>query len=143
MTSRKWPRVLNAGSPSPISTGSRSAMSLKPSRLNPSRVNYNMKTVFSAMRPTGKLHLGHLLGALRNWVDLQDKAQCIYSIADWHALMSEYEQSRKVRGHVVDMVLDWLACGIDPDKSIVYMQSDVPEHLELQMVLACLTPLGW
>jgi len=101
------------------------------------------KTVFSAMRPTGKLHLGHLLGALRNWVDLQDKAQCIYSIADWHALMSEYEQSRQVQGHITDMTLDWLACGIDPDKSIVYLQSDVPEHLELQMVLACLTPLGW
>ena len=95
------------------------------------------------MRPTGKLHLGHLLGALQNWVDLQDKARCVYSIADWHALMGEYEQSRDIRGYITDMALDWIACGIDPDKSIVYVQSDVPEHLELQMMLACLTPLGW
>ena len=100
-------------------------------------------TVFSAMRPTGKLHLGHLLGALRNWVQLQQDRQCIYSIADWHALMGEYEKPADIRGYVLDMALDWLACGIDPDKSIVYVQSDVPQHLELQMVLACLTPLGW
>ena len=95
------------------------------------------------MRPTGKLHLGHLLGALKNWVDLQDKARCVYSIADWHALMGEYEQSHEIRGYITDMALDWVACGIDPDKSIIYVQSDVPEHLELQMMLACLTPLGW
>ena len=102
-----------------------------------------MKIVFSAMRPTGKLHLGHLLGALNNWVELQKTARCVYSIADWHALMGEYEQSHDIRAHIKDMVLDWLACGIDPDKSIVYLQSDVPEHLELQMFLSCLTPLGW
>jgi tryptophanyl-tRNA synthetase len=101
------------------------------------------KTVFSAMRPTGKLHLGHLLGALNNWVALQKEYQCIFSIADWHALMSEYENSRELRGFGIDMVIDWIACGIDPERSIIYLQSDVPEHLELQMFLSCLTPLGW
>jgi len=95
------------------------------------------------MRPTGKLHLGHLLGALKNWVSLQETYQCIFSIADWHALMSEYENSKELRGYGIDMAIDWIACGIDPDKAILYLQSDVPEHLELQMFLSCLTPLGW
>ncbi len=95
------------------------------------------------MRPTGKLHLGHLLGALRNWVALQDSYQCIFSIADWHALMSEYENSGPLRAYGVDMAMDWIACGIDPQKAVLYLQSDVPEHLELQMFLSCLTPLGW
>src|ERR1700679_2655049 len=101
------------------------------------------KKVFSAMRPTGKLHLGHLLGALKNWVALQEDYQCIFSIADWHALMSEYENSKDLKGYGIDMAIDWMACGIDPQKSILYRQSDVPEHLELQMFLSCLTPLGW
>ncbi len=95
------------------------------------------------MRPTGKLHLGHLLGALKNWTALQESYQCIFSIADWHALMSEYENSKDLRGYGIDMAIDWIACGIDPEKSILYLQSDVPEHLELQMFLSCLTPLGW
>ncbi len=101
------------------------------------------KTVFSAMRPTGKLHLGHLVGALDNWLGLQEKHSCIFSIADWHALMGEYEQSGEISENIVDMALDWMACGIDPEKSILFVQSHVPEHLELQMVLACITPLGW
>jgi tryptophanyl-tRNA synthetase len=101
------------------------------------------KKVFSAMRPTGKLHLGHLVGTLKNWVSLQKSFQCIFSIADWHALMSEYENSKELRGYGTDMVIDWIACGIDPDQSILYLQSDVVEHLELQMFLSCLTPLGW
>ena len=95
------------------------------------------------MRPTGKLHLGHLLGALKNWAVLQENYQCIFSIADWHALMSEYENSHELRGYGIDMAIDWIACGIDPQKAILYLQSDVPEHLELQMFLSCLTPLGW
>ena len=95
------------------------------------------------MRPTGKLHLGHLVGALDNWLELQEKHSCIFSIADWHALMGEYEQSEGIAENIVDMALDWLACGIDPEKSIIFVQSHVPEHLELQMILACLTPLGW
>ena len=99
--------------------------------------------VFSAMRPTGKLHLGHLVGALQNWIDLQEKNFCIFSIVDWHALMGEYEQSKAITENIVEMATDWLACGIDPNKSIIFVQSQVPEHLELQMILSCLTPLGW
>lgn len=101
------------------------------------------KTVFSAMRPTGKLHLGHLVGALDNWLELQEKHSCIFAIVDWHALMGEYEQSTEIAGNIVDMALDWMAYGIDPEKSILFVQSHVPEHLELQMILACITPLGW
>ncbi len=101
------------------------------------------KIVFSGMRPTGKLHLGHLVGALDNWVNLQKTHSCIFSIVDWHALMGEYEQSKGIRENVIDMAIDWMACGIDPEKSTLFIQSDVPEHLELQMVLSCLTPLGW
>ncbi|MBF0532405.1 MAG: tryptophan--tRNA ligase [Candidatus Omnitrophica bacterium] len=99
--------------------------------------------VFSGMRPTGKLHLGHLVGALKNWVPLQDTHSCVYSIVDWHALMGEYEQSKAITSNVYEMALDWLACGLDPDKSVIFVQSDVPEHLELQMVFSCITPLGW
>lgn len=95
------------------------------------------------MRPTGKLHLGHLVGALHNWIELQKSHQCIFSIVDWHALMGEYEQSQNIRANVIDMAIDWLACGIDPKESIIYVQSAVPEHLELQMIFSCITPLGW
>lgn len=102
-----------------------------------------INTVFSGMRPTGKLHLGHLVGALDSWVKLQKTHRCVFSIVDWHALMGEYENSAHIKDYVLDMALDWFACGIDPEQSIVFVQSDVPEHLELQMVLSCLTPLGW
>lgn len=101
------------------------------------------KIVFSAMRPTGKLHLGHLVGALQNWLELQEEHNCIFGIVDWHALMGEYEQSAEIVDNTLDMAIDWLACGIDPKKSILFVQSHVPEHLELQMILSCLTPLGW
>ena len=101
------------------------------------------KTVFSGMRPTGKLHLGHLLGALKNWLELQDKHKCIFSIVDWHALMGEYEHSQEIPNYIMEMAIDWMACGIDPEKSILFVQSQVPEHLELQMILSCITPLGW
>ncbi len=101
------------------------------------------KVVFSGMRPTGKLHLGHLVGALTNWIELQKTHQCIFSIVDWHALMGEYEQSGDINQNIIDMAIDWIACGIDPDKSILYVQSHVPEHLELFMIFSCLTPLGW
>ncbi|MCA9409271.1 MAG: tryptophan--tRNA ligase, partial [Candidatus Omnitrophica bacterium] len=101
------------------------------------------KTVFSAMRPTGKLHLGHLVGALHNWLDFQENYRCIFSIVDWHALMGEYEQSKDIHENILEMAIDWLACGIDPKKSIIFIQSHVPQHLELAMIFACLTPLGW
>ena len=101
------------------------------------------KVVFSAMRPTGKLHLGHLVGALHNWIELQENHFCIFGIVDWHALMGEYEQSDEIAENVIEMAIDWLACGIDPDKSILFVQSQVPQHLELCMILSCITPLGW
>ncbi len=101
------------------------------------------KKVFSAMRPTGKLHLGHLVGALHNWIELQKENDCIFSIVDWHALMGEYQDSQKISEYVIEMAVDWLACGINPGKSIIFVQSQVPEHLELQMILSCITPLGW
>lgn len=101
------------------------------------------KYIFSGMRPTGRLHLGHLVGALQNWVRLQDEYSCVFGIVDWHALMGEYEYSDAIRKNILEMAKDWLACGIDPKKSIVFVQSHVPQHLELYMVLSCLTPLGW
>jgi len=103
----------------------------------------NKKKVYSAMRPTGKLHLGHLVGALDNWLKFQEEYDCVFGVADWHALMGEYENSKVITGNTVDMVVDWLACGLDPDRVILYVQSQVPEHLELQMIFSCLTPLGW
>jgi len=99
--------------------------------------------ILSGMRPTGKLHLGHLVGALDNWVKLQDSYECFFMIADWHALMSEYESPSVILESIQDNLVDWLAAGIDPEKSIIFIQSEVPQHLELYMVLSCLTPLGW
>jgi tryptophanyl-tRNA synthetase len=101
------------------------------------------QTVFSAMRPTGKLHLGHLVGALDKWVELQKKNDCIFGIVDWHALMGEYEQSEAIGENIVEMAIDWIAAGIDPEKSTLFVQSHVPQHLELAMILSCITPLGW
>jgi len=101
------------------------------------------KRILSGMRPTGKLHLGHLVGALNNWVRLQDKYNCLFMVADWHALMSEYESAKATQDYAFDNVVDWIACGIDPKKSVIFVQSDVKEHLELDMIFSCITPLGW
>jgi len=101
------------------------------------------KRVFSGMRPTGRLHLGHLVGALSNWSRLQDQYDCIFSVADWHALMGEYENASRMTEYSFEMVLDWLACGIDPKRAVIFIQSQVPAHLELHMIFSCLTPLGW
>lgn len=95
------------------------------------------------MRPTGRLHLGHLVGALNNWVRLQEEYECFFMAADWHALMSEYENSKIIEEMVFDNVADWLACGVDPERAVIFVQSQVPEHLELHMVFSVLTPLGW
>ena len=95
------------------------------------------------MRPTGQLHLGHLVGALTNWKRLQDQYDCFFMVADWHALMSEYEHPDKLRESVLDNVTDWLAAGIDPARSVIFRQSDVPEHAELYTMLSIITPLGW
>ncbi|MFA5092677.1 MAG: tryptophan--tRNA ligase [Candidatus Omnitrophota bacterium] len=100
------------------------------------------KRILSGMRPTGKLHLGHLVGALTNWSKLQDEYDCFFMIADWHALMSEYENPIDLKANMLDNVLDWLACGIDPKKSTIFVQSHVPQHLELYFILSLITPLG-
>lgn len=95
------------------------------------------------MRPTGRLHLGHLVGALNNWIKLQEEFECFFMVADWHALMSEYENPSDIRKNSIEIVKDWVSCGIDPRKSVVFVQSMIPEHLELAMVFGLLTPLGW
>ncbi|MDD5097480.1 MAG: tryptophan--tRNA ligase [Candidatus Omnitrophica bacterium] len=100
------------------------------------------KIILSGMRPTGKLHLGHLVGALDNWVKLQDDYDCFFMVADWHALMSEYEHPDNLKANTLDNVIDWLSCGIDPDKSTIFIQSQVPEHLELYFILSLVTSLG-
>jgi len=100
------------------------------------------KRILSGMRPTGKLHLGHLVGALDNWIKLQDEYECFFMVADWHALMSEYENTQGLLDNTIDNVVDWLACGIDPKKSTIFIQSHVPEHLELFMIFSIITPLG-
>ena len=99
--------------------------------------------ILSGMRPTGQLHLGHLVGALSNWKRLQTEYECFFMVADYHALMSEYEHPERIRQASVDNVLDWLACGIDPARSVIFRQSDVPEHTELFVLLSIVTPLGW
>lgn len=95
------------------------------------------------MRPTGSLHLGHYHGALKNWVRLQDEHDCFYFVADWHALTTHYEEREVIEKTVYDMVIDWLAAGLDPEKSTIFIQSRLPEHAELFTLLAMGTPLGW
>lgn len=102
-----------------------------------------MDRVLSGMRPTGALHLGHLLGALENWKKLQESHECFFMVADLHALMSEYENPAAIKQNSIDMVTDWIAAGIDPNKSVIFVQSQVPEHAELALILGMLTPLGW
>lgn len=99
--------------------------------------------ILSGMRPTGPLHLGHWVGALHNWVKLQEEYDCFFMVADWHALMSEYENPARIGEWSRRMVQDWIAAGVDPDRSVLFRQSDVPEHLELYMVFSILAPLGW
>ncbi len=99
--------------------------------------------VLSGMRPTGGLHIGHFHGALKNWVRLQDEHPCFFFVADWHALTTHYETPEEIEASVWDMLVDWFAAGIDPAKSTVFIQSRVPEHAELFLLLAMATPLGW
>src|SRR6185295_5753337 len=99
--------------------------------------------ILSGMRPTGRLHLGHLVGALDNWVRLQDEYECFYSIVDWHALTTNYESTGDIRPSIIDNALDWLASGVDPNRSTIFIQSHVKEHAELHLLLSMITPLGW
>jgi tryptophanyl-tRNA synthetase len=99
--------------------------------------------VLSGMRPTGALHIGHFHGALKNWVKLQDEHPCFFFVADWHALTTHYETPEDIEASVWDMLVDWFAAGIDPAKATVFIQSRVPEHAELFLLLAMATPLGW
>ena len=103
------------------------------------------KRILSGMRPTGKLHLGNLHGALRNWLALQESGQydCFYFVADWHAITSEYSSTEGIQDNVINMVIDWLSVGLDPQKSTLFLQSAVKEHAELFLLLSMITPLAW
>jgi len=100
------------------------------------------KRILSGMRPTGKLHLGHLVGALDNWAKLQDGYDCFFMVADWHAFMSEYENTKDLKENIIDNAADWIACGINPEKCTLFIQSQIEEHLELHMIFSVITPLG-
>jgi tryptophanyl-tRNA synthetase len=106
-------------------------------------VTKNAARVVSGMRPTGKLHLGHLVGALSNWVRLQDQYECFYFVADWHALTSEYADTSQLTSYALDNVADWIAAGLDPQKGTVFVQSLVPEHAELALLLSMVVPIPW
>lgn len=99
--------------------------------------------IMSGMRPTGKLHLGHYLGVIDNWVKLQDEYECFYQVADWHALTTKYDKTENLSQDVIDVVTDWLACGLDPEKATIYVQSLVPETAELHIYLSMITPQNW
>ncbi len=103
----------------------------------------SQNVVLSGMRSTGKIHLGNYFGALKNWVDLQNLHRCYFFAADWHALTSDYADPSQVAANTVEMVIDWIAAGLDPGKSVIFVQSMVPEHAELHLLLSMLTPLGW
>jgi tryptophanyl-tRNA synthetase len=99
--------------------------------------------VLSGMRPTGKLHLGHVVGALNNWVRLQNEFACYHFIADWHALTSDFADPSKIKENRIEMMVDWLTAGLDPKKSVLFVQSAIPEHAELHLLLSMITPIGW
>jgi tryptophanyl-tRNA synthetase len=99
--------------------------------------------VLSGMRPTGKLHLGHYHGVLKNWVQMQNEYECLFFVADWHALTTHYDTPQAIEQHVWDMVVDWLAAGVNPARATLFIQSRVAEHAELHLLLSMITPLGW
>jgi tryptophanyl-tRNA synthetase len=107
------------------------------SAINPQR------RVLSGMRPTGRLHLGHLYGVIHNWVKLQHDYECFLFVADWHALTTHYESPEIIEDNLWDMVIDWLAAGVSPDAATLFVQSQVPEHAELHLLLSMITPLSW
>ena len=99
--------------------------------------------VLSGMRPTGRLHLGHYHGVLKNWVKLQSEYPCLFFAADWHALTTDYDNPRGIESSVWDMIVDWLAAGVDPSQATIFIQSRVPEHAELHLLMSMMTPQGW
>jgi tryptophanyl-tRNA synthetase len=106
-------------------------------------LNQPRQFVLSGLRPTGRVHLGNYFGAVRNWVRLQDTYRCYYFVADWHALTSDYADPGRVRQATYDAVADWIAAGMDPEKSTIFVQSEVKEHAELHLLLSMVTPLPW
>ena len=101
------------------------------------------RRIVSGMRPTGQLHLGHYHGVLKNWIKLQHEFDCFFFVADWHALTTHYEDSSIIENSVWEMVIDWLAAGIEPSTASLFLQSKVPEHAELHLLLSMMTPLSW
>jgi len=99
--------------------------------------------VLSGMRPTGRLHIGHYFGALQNWVKLQEQYECFFFVADWHALTTDYADASQIAHNTIEIGTDWLASGLDPQKCTLFVQSQVPEHAELHLMLSMVTPLGW
>ncbi|MCX7792783.1 MAG: tryptophan--tRNA ligase [Thermodesulfovibrionales bacterium] len=102
-----------------------------------------MERVLSGMQPSGRLHIGNLVGALRNWVKLQDRYECFYFVADWHALTSNYQNPSVIKEFTDDLIINWLSTGIDPERSVIFIQSKILEHAELHLLLSMITPLGW
>lgn len=101
------------------------------------------KRIVSGMRPTGPLHLGHYFGVLKNWIELQETHECFFFVADWHALTTEYAEPKRIKGFVPELVKDWVASGLDPDKCVIFQQSQVKEHVELHLLLSMVTPVSW
>ena len=101
------------------------------------------RRVLSGMRPTGQLHLGNYHGALRNWVDLQYQYECYFFVADWHALTTGYDDTSGLQHAIHEMIIDWLSAGLNPGVATLFVQSQVPEHAELHLLLSMITPLGW
>lgn len=101
------------------------------------------QSVLSGMRPSGRLHLGHYHGVLKNWVELQREYECFFFVADWHALTTHYDDTTGIETSVWEMVIDWLAAGVDPSSAHIFLQSRIPEHAELHLLLSMITPLGW
>jgi len=102
-----------------------------------------METIVSGMRPTGRLHLGHLHGALTNWLRLQERYRCYFFVADWHALTTDYASPQGIQQSAAEMVMDWLSIGLDPEKSVLFRQSHVKEHAELHLLYSMITPVPW
>lgn len=116
---------------------------MQPSKTPESEKKLENKSVMSGMRPTGRLHLGHYIGVLKNWIHLQELYDCYFMIADWHALTTQYEETSQLQENIVEMAVDWLAVGLDPQKATIYVQSSIPEIAELHLLLGMLTPNKW